>query len=125
MPETPEELYERARRSLRMPPVAEWETFPFDGEMRPRSLLPLEGRERSRIGEFASDCWRCASGDEHAIWSDERWLLTSSPKPTGLPAVVMLFPRRHVDIEGLSDAEARELGPMLVRVDASVRSGGR
>jgi hypothetical protein len=23
-----------------MPPVEEWETFPFDGDMRPRALLP-------------------------------------------------------------------------------------
>ena len=36
--ESPEELYERAARALRMPPVAEWDTFPFDGELRVRAL---------------------------------------------------------------------------------------
>ena len=36
MPETPEELYERVKDSLRMPPVEEWDSFPFDGEMAPR-----------------------------------------------------------------------------------------
>src|ERR1700736_4769481 len=29
MPETPEQLYRRSAQSLRMPPVEEWETFPF------------------------------------------------------------------------------------------------
>ena len=29
MPETPEQLYARAAGSLRMPPVEEWDTFPF------------------------------------------------------------------------------------------------
>ena len=40
MPETPEELYERVKDSLRMPPVEDWETFPFDGELTPRALGP-------------------------------------------------------------------------------------
>jgi hypothetical protein len=31
MPETPEELFERAKAALRTPPVHEWETFPFAG----------------------------------------------------------------------------------------------
>jgi hypothetical protein len=38
MPETPEQMYQRVAHALRMPPVAEWETFPFEGEMRPRAL---------------------------------------------------------------------------------------
>jgi hypothetical protein len=57
--ESPEQLYERARGRLRMPPVREWETFPFDGELRPRELLPPEAAERARNGEDEADCWRC------------------------------------------------------------------
>jgi len=38
VPETPEELYARAVGALRMPPVEEWETFPFDGDLRTRAL---------------------------------------------------------------------------------------
>ena len=48
MPETPEQLYERVKDALRMPPVEEWETFPFDGELRPRELLPPVGEEEIR-----------------------------------------------------------------------------
>ena len=47
MPETPQQLYERVQREgLRMPPVEEWESWPFDGELRPRALQPPEERER-------------------------------------------------------------------------------
>ena len=124
MAETPEELYERARGALRMPPVVEWETFPFEGELRPRALIAPEPEERPRIGEDAADCWRCLHGAERAIWSDERWLLTPLPEPTGLPVVVILFPRAHVDLPELPDMETRELGPLIVRVERAVRSVG-
>ena len=40
VPETPEELHARAAGALRMPPVEEWDTFPFAGDLRPRALLP-------------------------------------------------------------------------------------
>ena len=50
--ETPEDLYERARTGLRMPPVEEWVTFPFEGELRIRELLPPDAEEppRQEIG---------------------------------------------------------------------------
>ena len=59
MPETPEELYQRVKGSLRMPPVEEWDTFPFDGEMTPRALQPPLQREEPRFGEGGVDCRRC------------------------------------------------------------------
>ena len=51
MPETPEEFYARTKDALRMPPVEEWETFPFDGELRPRGLRPPAEDEKERHGE--------------------------------------------------------------------------
>src|SRR2546425_568451 len=58
MPETPEQLYARVAGSLRMPPVEEWETFPFDGEMRPRVLRPPEegGRPPPPLGLPPAAC---------------------------------------------------------------------
>jgi hypothetical protein len=89
MPETPEQLYERVQgEGLRMPQVEEWESWPFDGESQPRALQPPEERERPRLGEDEAECWRCQSGEEQAIWSDEQWLLTPIPEPNGLPCVV-------------------------------------
>jgi diadenosine tetraphosphate (Ap4A) HIT family hydrolase len=122
MPESPEVLHARAlREGLRRPPVEEWETFPFDGDLRVRELLPPVDVERARIGEGETECWACAGAEDAAIWSDRRWLLTPTREPTGLPCVVLLFPRRHADLGDLTDDEAADLGRMLVRVERAVR----
>jgi diadenosine tetraphosphate (Ap4A) HIT family hydrolase len=125
VPETPEQLYRRAADALRMPPVQDWETFPFDGEMRPRALLPPEERERPRYGEGGVDCRRCARPDDEYLWTNERWRLTSALEPTGLPVIVLLEPREHVaELGDLPDALAADLGPMLARVERAVWSVG-
>jgi hypothetical protein len=33
-----------------MPPVETWDTFPFDGELMPRALLPPVAQEEPRRG---------------------------------------------------------------------------
>jgi hypothetical protein len=64
MPETPEQLYDRARDALRTPPVETWESWPFEGPVQPRPLLEPEPTERARFGEGGVDCGRCAAGDD-------------------------------------------------------------
>jgi diadenosine tetraphosphate (Ap4A) HIT family hydrolase len=122
MSETPEELYARAQREgLRRPPVEEWETFPFEGELRVRELQPPVAAEAPRRGEDATDCWACTGAAEAALWSDDCWLVVPVQEPNGLPCVVLLFPRRHADLGELTDEEAADLGRMLVRVEGAVR----
>jgi diadenosine tetraphosphate (Ap4A) HIT family hydrolase len=127
MAETPEEIYRRAQEAagpdgrLAMPPVHEWETFPFEGDLRVRELVAPEGAERPRLGEDEGSCWRCQRGDAVAIWSDDRWLVTPLEKPSGLPVIVLLQPRAHVDMGDLDGALAAELGRLLVRVERAVR----
>jgi diadenosine tetraphosphate (Ap4A) HIT family hydrolase len=118
--ETPEQLYERAKDALRRPPLEEWETFPFEGEIRPRALLPPEPEERPRAGEGGRPCWRCALDDTLVIWHDDRWLVHSPREPTGLPIVVMLQTQAHVDLHELDGELAADLGPMLVRAERAV-----
>ena len=125
MPETPEELYRRVQeQGLRRPPLEEWESFPFEGEMRPRELKPPVEREAARHGEEAASCWRCLEGEDHALWSDERWIVTPTRESNGLPVIVLLFPREHMDIDTVPAALAAELGPMLLRVERAVSSVG-
>ena len=125
MPETAEQLFQRVQtEGLRRPPLEEWETFPFEGDIRVRDLAPPVEREEPRHGEDASECWRCLEGQAHAIWSDERWVVTPLRERNGLPVVVLLFPRAHVDMDDVPDDVARELGPMLFRVERAVRSVG-
>lgn len=125
MPETPEELYARAASALRMPPLEEWETFPFEGEMRPRPLQQPVEVERARHGEGGVDCGRCAASDDGYLWTGERWRLYALDRPTGLPVIVLLEPREHFAEPGdLPDELAAELGVMLARIERSVRAVG-
>ena len=124
MPETPEELYERVKGSLRMPPVEEWDTFPFDGEMTPRALLPPVEQEQPRHGEGGVDCERCAASDDEYVWTNERWRMLALG-PTGLPLVLMLESREHFSAPGdLPDDLAAELGVLLGRIERAIRSIG-
>lgn len=123
MPETPEELFERAKDALRMPPVETWETFPFEGELRPRALEPPVEHEAPRLGEGGVGCWRCDAPDDDYVWVSERWRLHTLPEPSGLPVVLLLEPRAHyADPGDLPDDVAAELGLMLARVERAVRS---
>jgi diadenosine tetraphosphate (Ap4A) HIT family hydrolase len=123
VPETPEELYERAKDFLRTPPVDEWETWPFAGKLPPRPLQPPVERERPRHGEDGADCRACSSGDDDYFWTNERWRLHAIDPPSGLPVVVLLEPRDHYDAPGdLPDDLAGELGVMLARVERAVRT---
>ncbi|HEX9712779.1 MAG TPA: hypothetical protein VGB52_09575 [Actinomycetota bacterium] len=125
MSETPEQIYQRSVDELRMPPVEGWATFPFDGEMRPRALLPPETSERKRHGEGGVDCRRCAAADDEYIWTNERWRLHSLREPSGLPVVVLLETRAHHAEPGdLPDDLAAECGVMIGRVERAVRSVG-
>lgn len=121
MAETPEQLWERARGSLRMPPVHEWRSWPFEGEVRPRELLAPVEREAPRAGEGGIDCYRCGQPDEAYLWTDETWRLVAPP-PNGLPVVVLLEPRVHCDFGSIPDELVPQIGPMLVRVEAAVRA---
>lgn len=129
MAESAEELYARAIAAadaegrLTLPPLDEWDTFPFEGELRARPLLP-PADEPPRLGEGGVDCWRCAKGDKDAIWSDERWVVAPLPASSGLPVIVILHPREHCDLDGFPSVLQAELGPLLVRVERAVDAVG-
>lgn len=125
MPETPEQLYERALADLRMPPVEEWETFPFEGQLRPRPLQPPVAIDPPRKGAAGVDCHSCATSDDEYLWVNDAWRLRTLPRPSGLPVVLLLESREHYAEPGdLPDDLARDLGVMLTRIERAVRSVG-
>jgi diadenosine tetraphosphate (Ap4A) HIT family hydrolase len=125
MPETPEQIYERAASALRMPAVEEWETFPFDGDMRPRRLQPPVQHEPARHGEGGIDCASCSTPDTGYLWTNERWRLRPTKNPNGLPLILLLETRDHLAEPGdLPDELASELGVLLARIDRAIRSIG-
>ena len=124
VPETPEELHARAAGALRVPPVEEWDSWPFEGELRPKALRPPEPDPVIR-GTGGVDCPACDRPDSEYLWTDDRWRLTSLPEPSGLPVIVMLEPREHYAAPAdLPDELAREQGVMLGRVERAVLSVG-
>jgi diadenosine tetraphosphate (Ap4A) HIT family hydrolase len=125
VPETPEEFHTRVAGALRMPPVETWDPFPFEGEMRPRTLEPPTSAEEPRRGEGGVECPECQRPDSEFVWTNERWRLLPYPRPAGLPVVVLLEPREHFEEPGdLPDDLAADLGVMLARVERAVRSVG-
>jgi diadenosine tetraphosphate (Ap4A) HIT family hydrolase len=125
VPEAPEELYARARDALRIPPVEEWEAWPFEGDLQPKALLPPTAAEPQREGVGGVDCWACDTADEEFLWTSECWRISSTREPPGLPVIVVLFPRMHYDNPGdLTEELAAELGVMIGRVERAVRSVG-
>ena len=124
MPETPEEFHRRVVSGLRVPPVAEWDSWPFEGDLRVRELRPPEP-ELEITGAGGVDCPACTKPDDAYLWTDERWRLLSTHEPTGLPVIVLLEPRaHHASPADLPEELAREQGVMLGRVERAVLSVG-
>jgi hypothetical protein len=124
VPETPEQLHARVADALRMPPVEEWETFPFEGELRPRELLPPVEADRPRLGAGGVACRGCNATDDEFLWTNARWRLRALG-PTGLPFVAVLEPREHyADPGDLPEGLAADLGIMLGRIEQAIRGLG-
>jgi diadenosine tetraphosphate (Ap4A) HIT family hydrolase len=125
VPETPEQLYERAREALRAPPVEEWDTWPFRGGVEPRLLLPPIAEEPPRAGAGGVDCWACGADDDAFLWTTERWRVIPAGMEYALPAMVLLMPREHfADPGDLPDDLAAELGVLIAKIERAVRSIG-
>lgn len=120
MPESPEDLYARvtvaAGESGRLPTpqIAEWDTFPWEGEIGTRPLLPPVDEEQARIGEGGVGCGRCEHPDDDVIWRNDRWTVSSTGAPTGLPLVLLLMTREHLDFTDMDDDLASECGRITV-----------
>lgn len=121
MPESAEEVYERvvaavgADGRLPMPPVQEWDIFPWevvDGVLAPKVLrAPYAEAEQPRTGAGGVDCFNCAGdGTAIRIWENDRWKVTHPAEPGGLPLVLFLVSKEHLDFPDMSDDLASEYG---------------
>jgi hypothetical protein len=112
VPETPAKL----------PDFVNWPSFPFEGDLRVKPLEDPVDSEPPRQGEEEGGCSACSAPDEAYIWVNERWRVRSMERPTGLPMVLILESRSHLDLGDLPNLLAAELGVMTVRLERAVRS---
>ncbi|MFI1992454.1 hypothetical protein [Actinoplanes sp. NPDC020271] len=105
-----------------MPDFTRWPSFPFEGDMRVKKLAPPVEVEPPRSGEDGSDCVACGTPDDAYIWVSERWRVRAMDRPTGLPMVLILECRSHLDLGDLPNLLAAELGVMTVRLERAIRS---
>jgi diadenosine tetraphosphate (Ap4A) HIT family hydrolase len=138
MAESAEEVYARVVAAageggrLPMPEIGSWDVFPWeavDGAVVPK-VLPPPGPEPARYGEDpAKPCGACQGFDpDRVVWEDDFWVLTHDGKPSGLPLVLVLHTREHLDLPDLDDDLASQLGRIetrLVRIIGSLPHIGR
>jgi diadenosine tetraphosphate (Ap4A) HIT family hydrolase len=105
-----------------LPNFAAWPSFPFEGDLRVKPLENPVDVEPPRKGEDASECTACAAPDDAYIWVSDRWRVRAMDRPTGLPMVLILESRSHLDLGDLPNMLAAELGVMTVRLERAVRS---
>jgi hypothetical protein len=104
------------------PTFTEWSSFPFEGDLRVKKLEDPVDVEPPRMGEDAADCAKCHTPDEAYIWVSDNWRVRSMDRPSGLPMVLILESRSHLDLGDLPNMLAAELGVMTVRLERAIRS---
>ncbi|MBS45503.1 MAG: hypothetical protein CMH83_20490 [Nocardioides sp.] len=138
MAESAEEVHARILAAvgpdgrLPVPPYVGWDIFPWevaDGALVPK-VLPGVADEPARWGDSDDKpCQACQGFDpERVVWEDEYWVLTHAGAPSGLPVVLTLHPREHLDMGQLDDELASQLGRItnrLVRIIEAVPNVAR
>ncbi len=121
MPESAEEIYERARARTDAPPLdfVERPAFPWRAEndrVVAKELLPPTGADRVRDGEGGRPCWRCEHPDEGVVWGNERWTLSTPVDGRGGLLMLVLQTRAHMDFGDMDEDLASELGRLVLRL---------
>ena len=89
---------------------------------RARSIRP--SRPKRRVTVQAASAAAAASAASKARSGTTTTGSSLARQPTGLPCVVLLHTRAHFDFLDLPDELARELGPLLIRVQRAVYAIG-
>jgi diadenosine tetraphosphate (Ap4A) HIT family hydrolase len=117
MAESAEEVYARVVAAvgeegrLPMPPVQGRDIFPWEGELVPKVVKPPVEVEAPRLGEGDEPC-ECRERElpPNAIWRNDRWVVSSRDRPSGLPLVLLLHSVEHFDFDEMDDDLAGEFG---------------
>jgi hypothetical protein len=87
-----------------------------------KRVEPPVAVEPARQGENPGTCVACGAPDSAYIWVSDRWRVRALERPSGLPIVLILESRSHLDLGDLPNLLAAELGVMTVRLERAIRS---
>lgn len=104
---------------------AEWQTWPFDGDLTVRKLQPPVSEEPARHGAGGDGCRQCEKAGlsnpyEYVAWRDGIAMLGAPFGGTSLPFLAFLMPRRHADLADLTSEEARRMGELQASLERAV-----
>lgn len=100
------------------------EVFPYEPALTVLPLAEPALPEPDRADLTADACGVCQRHDEDFAWTDGQFRLASLTARAGFGVhVFMLWPRAHADLADLDDAQAADLGRMLVRVERAITRG--
>ncbi len=105
-----------------LPSFVKSANFPFEGQLRVKRIDPPVAEEPAREGVDPSECVACGTPDDGYIWVSERWRVRAMDRPGGLPMVLILESRSHLDLGDLPNLLAAELGVMTIRLERAIRS---
>ena len=105
-----------------LPEFTQWPTFPFTGHFAVKPIEDPVAVEPPRQGDDPETCLVCQAVDDAYIWVSDRWRVRALDRPTGLPMVLILESRSHLDLGDLPNLLAAELGVMTVRLERAIRS---
>ena len=110
--------------NLQPPRYVDWPLFPFEGSFTVKQPM-WQDADPPRSGEpGGTDCEACAAGDDGCIWVDEHWRVRPRRERSSVPALLFLETHAHVDLDGLDDDRAAEMGRLIVRLDRAVQAIG-
>jgi len=127
---TSPQLGQDALTDLPMPEIATWPIFPFEGDMRVRTVRPFEAQDWPRHGEPGAAPCHCENADENwpRIWSDDRWIVRPLQFRPGVEPPVpayMLSTVVHMDMIDFDDEYAADMGLITLRLIRAIRSIGQ
>jgi diadenosine tetraphosphate (Ap4A) HIT family hydrolase len=80
--------------------------------------------EPPRFGEGGVDCRGCSLPDSAYLWTDAHWRIDTRPEPRPLFFVLLHSRAHYQELPDLPPERAAELGPLLQRMEAALRSLG-
>jgi diadenosine tetraphosphate (Ap4A) HIT family hydrolase len=95
--------------------------FPFEGDVRVKSLQPRQVPEPDRKHLTEADCAACAKDDSEYVWTDPNWRLRGDGEPGPIAGVVLLESRGHYDsYADLPPELLAEVGPLTARIECAL-----